>query len=242
MIDPYVEGLSFKPAKDYISRFPRCLSMHIASLRSRMERLIQTHSSAFIPAILGSGFSCARCGWCCRENFNIRITEEISRPSNAISIFPDDIRRIIKSTGKQWDEVAQPDTYSCLSDGEGIWAIGWILRRNNGNCVFYRDGECSIYEWRPAICRCYPFFMGEPCVDIMRCEGLGNRMTRESAGEMAMILKRYELKKLRSYVHIIEQLGDRLSLASLVPLPRGYEGELVVCDGEGVTRWHLQIK
>lgn len=137
----------------------------------------------------------------------------------------------------QWDEVAQPDIYSCLSDGERILAIGWILRRSEaGDCVFYRKGECSIYEFRPMICRCYPFFMDGNCVDIMHCNGLGNEMTKEGVEEMARMVKRYEMKKLWSYIGILEQIGDKLNLANLLALPRGYEGEVFVCDGEGIVR------
>lgn len=136
----------------------------------------------------------------------------------------------------QWEEVAQPDIYSCLSDGERMLAIGWILRRNEaGDCSFYREGECSIYEFRPMICRCYPFFMDERGVDVMHCNGLGNEMTRERAEEMARMVKRYEMKKLRSYVSILEQIGDKLNLANLRELPYDYCGEIFVCDGEGIT-------
>ncbi len=207
--------------------------MDSLSLRQSIERLIHTHSSAFASAILNSGFSCERCGWCCRENFKIRITSTISRPSNAVSIFPDDVRRIIKGTGLKWDEIAEPDIYSCLSDGEKIIAIGWLLRRNEeGECIFYRKNECTIYELRPMICRCYPFFPGEQGVEVMRCNGLWNKMTMESAEEMARMLKRYEMKKLRSYVGIISQLGDKLNFANLRPLPRDYSGEILVYDGE----------
>jgi Fe-S-cluster containining protein len=209
--------------------------MDIASLRGRVESLIHAHSRGYVPDILKSGFSCARCGWCCSENFSIRITKDILRPSNAISIFPDDIRRIMKGTGLKWDEVAQPDIYSCLSDGDNIWAIGWLLRRNDAReCVFYRDGACTIYEFRPMICRCYPFFMGEGGVEVMHCEGLGKEMAREKAEEMARMLKRYEMKKLRSYIRIMAQLGNKLSFANLRALPRGYEGDVLVCDGEAV--------
>lgn len=209
--------------------------MDTTSLRGRIGQLINMHSRDLTRDILGSGFSCTRCGWCCRENFKIRITHDILRPSNAISIFPDDIRRIIRGTGMQWDEVAQPDIYSCLSDGENILAIGWILRRSDsGDCVFYREGECSIYESRPTICRCYPFFMDERGVDIMHCNGLGNRMEKERTEEMARIVRRYEMKKLRSYIRIIEQMGDRLNIANLRALPPGYSGEVFVCDGERV--------
>ncbi|VVB96242.1 Putative zinc- or iron-chelating domain protein [uncultured archaeon] len=214
--------------------------MDTASLRRGIERLIHMHSSALIPGILDSGFSCQRCGWCCRENFKIRITKDIQRPSNAISIFPDDIRRIIRGTGMKWDDVAQPDTYSCLSDGDIMWAIGWILRRNEeGDCIFYRSGACAIYEWRPMICRCYPFFMGEKSVDIMRCEGLENKISQKSAGEMARMLKRYEIKKLRSYIGIMEEIGAKLSSANLHSLPKDYSGDVLVCDGEARKLRHL---
>lgn len=148
----------------------------------------------------------------------------------------------MKGKGLKWDEVAQPDIYSCLSDGDSIYAIGWLLRRNDaGNCVFYRDGACAIYEFRPMICRCYPFFMDEQGVEVMQCEGLGREMMRERAEEMALMLKRYEMKKLRSYISIMAQLGDKLSFANLRMLPRGYEGEVFVCDGEVISRQRLEV-
>ncbi len=210
--------------------------MDAASLRRRIERLIQIHSEAYRQDIQNSGFSCMRCGWCCRENFNIRITSEISRPSNAISVFPDDIRRIIKGSGMKWDDIAQPDVYSCLSDGDKIIAIGWLLRRNDKDeCVFYRENECTIYEYRPMICRCYPFFLGEHGVDVMHCKGLGNEITPERAEEMALVLKRYEIKKLRSYTGIISQVGEKLSFSNLRTLPKDFSGAVLVCDGEEIS-------
>jgi Fe-S-cluster containining protein len=210
--------------------------MDIVSLRGRVESLIHVHSRDYVPDIMKSGFSCARCGWCCRENFYIRISQDILRPSNAISIFPADIRRVMKGIGLKWDEVAQLDIYSCLSDGDKIYAIGWLLRRNDaGECVFYMNGACTIYEFRPMICRCYPFFIGERGVEVMHCEGLGKEMARESAEGMALALKRYEIKKIRSYIRIMAQIGDKLSFANLRMLPRGHEGEVLVCDGEGIS-------
>ncbi|MBU4220238.1 MAG: YkgJ family cysteine cluster protein [Euryarchaeota archaeon] len=210
--------------------------MDTASLRQQLERLVHTHSSVFAASILESGLSCARCGWCCRENFYIRITKEISRPSNAISVFPEDVKRIIKGTGKSWDEIVKPDIYSCLDDGKDIRVIGWILRRSDKDeCIFYTKGGCGIYEWRPMICRCYPFFMGERDVEVMHCEVQVNRIDEESAKKMALIVKRYEMKKLRSYIGIISQLGGKLRRSDLCQLPCGYEGEVIVFDGDAVS-------
>ncbi|HEY9246127.1 MAG TPA: YkgJ family cysteine cluster protein [Candidatus Methanoperedens sp.] len=207
--------------------------MDTLSLRQGIERLIHINSSIFVPVILDSRFSCLRCGWCCREHFKIRINGDILRPSNAISIFPDDIRLIKKGTGLSWDDVAQPDIYSCLSDGDAVWAIGWILRRNDsGDCIFYRGGECMIYEFRPMICRCYPFFLAGNNAEIMGCRGLGGKITKNIALDMARMLKRYELKKMRSYIHIIEQVGEKLEMSRLIPLPHDYSGDILVLDGE----------
>ena len=214
--------------------------MDITSLRRRIDRLVHNHSSSLIPEIGNSGFSCIRCGWCCRRNFDIRITDNISRPSNAISIFPGDIRRIIKITGRTWDEVAEPDIYSCFSEGDDVFVIGWILKRNNEeNCIFYSNDECTIYSCRPLICRCYPFFMGEEGVEIMHCEGLGKNSLNENILEIARSLKRYEIKKLRSYIRIIEQIGDKLDIAAMKSLPEKYSGDVLVFDGESVSRCKL---
>jgi len=211
--------------------------MDITSLRREIERQVHTNSSSFVPDILKSGFSCVRCGWCCCRNFDIKITDEISRPSNAISIFPGDIRRIMKTTGLKWDEVAQPDIYSCFSDEDTILVIGWILRRNDlDTCVFYKNGGCTIYGCRPMICICYPFFMGEKGIEIMHCSGLGKIAEIENSVEIGLALKRFEIKKLQSYIRILEQMGDKLNIATLKTLPEKYSGDVFVFDGESISR------
>ena len=214
--------------------------MDITSLRRNIERQVHTNSSALVPDILNSGFSCTRCGWCCSRNFEIKITEKISRPSNAISIFPTDIRHIIKNTGLMWDEVAQPDIYSCFSNDDKILVIGWILRRNEEEtCVFFKNGGCTIYSCRPMICRCYPFFMGKGGIEIMYCNGLGKVADNENTSEIGLALKRYEIKKLQSYIRIIEQVGDKLIYNNLRALPDNYSGEVLVMDGETISKRRL---
>ena len=216
--------------------------MDIISLRRRIDRLVHMHSSSLIPEIEKSGFSCACCGWCCCRNFDIRITENILRPSNAISIFPSDIRRIIKMTGCKWDEVAEPDIYSCVLEEEDVVVIGWILKRSNEeNCVFYRNGICTIYSCRPLICRCYPFFMGENGIEIMYCNSLKEITVHENAVKISKALKRYEIKKLQSYIRIIEQIGDKLKLniGSTKSLPGDFSGNVIVFDGEKISKCKL---
>lgn len=51
---------------------------------------------------------------------------------------------------------------------------------------------------------------------------------------MGRLLKRYEIKKLESYINIVRQLGFRLDIANLRVKPDDYPGKIVVCDGERV--------
>lgn len=229
--------LRFQYLKGFISQSKRYLSMDTAYLRRRIEHLIHTDSSVFAKRIRGEGSSCMRCGWCCKENFKIRISEKIFRPSNAVSVFPGDIRRIVKKTGMEWHEVAEPDRYSCILCGNAVWAIGWILRRDEAqNCAFYSNNKCTIYMWRPVICRCYPFFMDERCsVDIMHCKKGNEELTENCAAEIGLVLKRYEIKKLQSYIRIIKQMEEKLELSNLHQLPENYSGKVFVCDGETVS-------
>jgi len=41
---------------------------------------------------------------------------------------------------------------------EGFEPYCYIMRKtSDGQCVFLKDGSCTIYETRPLICRFYPF-------------------------------------------------------------------------------------
>jgi hypothetical protein len=74
--------------------------------------------------------------------------------------------------------------------------------------------------------------MGELDVEIIHCKGGKGRIDAPGAKQIALLVKKYELQKLRNYIGIISQLGDKLRLADLHPLPDGYEGVVIVCDGE----------
>jgi len=151
----------------------------------------------------------------------------------------------MKGKGLLWDEIAEPDIYSCIDDGKNIRVLGWILQRgDNSNCVFFMNGGCSIYEWRPMICRCYPFFMDEQGIEVMHCDGKKNKIeekkAKQMAGDMSLLVKRYEMKKIRNYIGIISWMGKKLKLSDLVQLQHGYEGEVIVCDGETISRRRIK--
>lgn len=55
-----------------------------------------------------------------------------------------------------------------------------VKKREDGRCVFLKDGECSIYDHRPLVCKCYPFSIEEVRPDLYvfepnleECPGIG---------------------------------------------------------------------
>jgi hypothetical protein len=81
--------------------------------------------------------------------------------------------------------------------------------------------------------------MGEDAVEVMHCSGLGKGAEIENAIEIALALKRFELKKLHSYIRIIEQIGDKLIFSNLRALQGNYSGEVLVMDGETISKRSL---
>jgi len=77
--------------------------------------------------------------------------------------------------------------------------------------------------------------MGEVGVEIMHCAGLGKEADIENAAEIALALKRFELKKLQSYIRIMEQMGEKLNIAHMKSLPEKYSGDVFVFDGESIS-------
>jgi len=78
--------------------------------------------------------------------------------------------------------------------------------------------------------------MGEGGIEIMHCSGLGKVADNENAVEIALALKRFEIKKLQSYIRIMEQMGERLNIATMKSLPEKYSGDVFVFDGESISR------
>ena len=86
------------------------------------------------------------------------------------------------------------------------------------------------------ICKGYPFFMDDGChVDIMHCEKGKRELPENRAAKIGLLLKRYEIKKLQSYIRIITQMEDKLDIANLHQLPVNYSGTVNVCDGEAIS-------
>ena len=119
-----------------------------------------------MPAIWLARPECLRCGLCCVD------TEMILTPSDIARLEALGFRR----------------EYFAVSDGRF-----YRLKNVDGHCVFFRDGRCIVYEYRPIGCSMYPIVIdlesGEVVVD--------------TACPLAHTTSEAELKRARRYARLI---------------------------------------
>ena len=86
-------------------------------------------------------FSCERCALCCGD------TDQKTRRILILESEADDISKRTQIDIEKFtenDNRCKPYSYQ-------------IKKTENRKCIFLRDKACSIYEFRPLICRFYPF-------------------------------------------------------------------------------------
>ncbi|HMK15444.1 MAG TPA: YkgJ family cysteine cluster protein [Methanomicrobiales archaeon] len=133
-----------------------------------------------LAALIGDiGFSCRRCGACCRPG---------DGDSGLVFASHDEIAALVAAGAGSWDEVAgpYPDFIAC-GDGSAV-TFGWCLRHEGGRCRFLGDGGCTVYRCRPWICRTYPFALVDGELVVSDCPGLGSPISREDAFLLAVDL------------------------------------------------------
>ena len=165
------------------------------------------------------GFSCTRCGECCRGK---------SGDDHLVLVSPHEVRRIIGSTGRRWEKVAEPfPCFICHGD-TGSHTFEWCLRRDGNRCRFLgEEGGCSIYPSRPWICRTYPFVLEGDILQVYPCPGPGTMLAPEEAEALAADLFARQRFEREEEERVREVLAGN-------QLPPGR----VVIDGEGVKVLH----
>ena len=98
-------------------------------------------TSAFYTA--GLRFGCTRCSRCCRHDSGYVFLSE--RDLDALT-------KRFKTNRKAF--IRQYCTWVHLGFGKQLS----LTERENKDCVFWKDGGCSVYEDRPLQCRTYPFW------------------------------------------------------------------------------------
>jgi len=160
-------------------------------------------------------FKCKGCARCCRGAFG----------DNTVTIFPDEIRKIMAATGLDWLDIVEPEEEGDEDEYGNRHAFEWALRKKpDGDCIFLENGRCTIYESRPCICRTYPFYLDEGRVGHGECDGLGCG-ERDDSHSMAQELIARNVRELEESIALLERLDMEAGHRAA--------GQIVVHDSEG---------
>lgn len=91
----------------------------------------------------GFRFTCTRCSNCCRHE------------SGYVFLSEKDISRLCE--GLSLDRTEFLDAY-CKNVDLGLVRRVSLKEQENFDCVFFLEGRCSVYPFRPLQCRSYPFW------------------------------------------------------------------------------------
>lgn len=163
-----------------------------------------------------TGFSCMMCGQCCSR---------LSENSNLVIVSAPEIRRIIEGTGLLWEEIAEPypDILNGLKGEKFTFA--WCLKRDKDKCRFLNDESgCLIYEFRPLICRTYPFMLDDSELLVFDCPGIGVK----TENVMAEIITNELIERAGFEQEEFEKIKEVFSSASLSG------DKMNIIDSEGV--------
>jgi hypothetical protein len=172
--------------------------------------------STLAAEIMRIGFSCSRCGDCCRPG---------AGDDNLVMVFPWEIKAISEFTGLNAKDVAEPYPETVTLPGGRAVTFGKVLRRFCGDCRFSSGSSCLIYPVRPSICKTYPFMLEGSELRVYPCRGLGKPISRRRAVRIARDLIRRRT----------EEEEEAWRIKALIPtIPPG-PGRFLV-DAEGVCR------
>lgn len=161
------------------------------------------------------GFSCTRCGTCCRGT---------EGDANLVMVSPGELDCLVLETKQDTATIAEPYP-DCIetADGGSI-TFEWCLRRNVYDCIFLEEDRCTVYRARPWICRTYPFMLDDEHLIISPCEGIGQNISKEEAGHLAGLLLQRRQEEQQE-----EKLVRNVLSASRIP-----PGKRVRIDSRGV--------
>lgn len=161
------------------------------------------------------GFSCIRCGDCCRG------TEQ---DANLVMIVPTEIEDLARATGNKAEDFSKPYPEKIQTPGGGSITFEWCLKRTMEGCIFLDGTHCKAYASRPWICRTYPFVLSENGLSHSLCKGIGGALShRESEKIAELLIARYAAEQKEE-----EQVRSILT-SRAIPA-----GKNVLVDGTGV--------
>lgn len=169
-------------------------------------------------------FSCKKCGKCCSGRFGDNAVyvrfDEIEEISEKINLSPDEFTVPLIPDLYNFDEESETcehklNMYKILEnisfqiDEDGfVHTPGRMLsRKKSGDCIFLDDkikNHCFIYDFRPDLCKTFPFYTISGRLDYCKCEGLEKKLDSfelnkhsdydEKIVKMSMLLDKREFK------------------------------------------------
>ena len=173
------------------------------------------HHDYLAARIREIGFSCTRCGACCRGT---------AEDTNLVMVTPGEIDRLSEGTGMTAESFTEPYPESIMTEDGGSFTFERCLSRSQDGCCFLSVNSCTAYLHRPWICRTYPFMLDGDDLLTFPCEGIGREISPGKAHQLAHLLverKRAERKEEEAIGRVLEA----------VPLP---PGKRVLIDSRGM--------
>lgn len=202
------------------------IPFRIAALTQERNSLFEYPLERLADTIKEIGFSCTSCAKCCTREFN-----------GHVFLLDRDVSAI-----KAIDESALgPAPAPEFCDQNGVFYVsGYALRTKDdekGSCWFLKDGRCSVYDRRFAICRVYPYMLHrEPDengkVDWRQFSGLDRHgeyhstITDEECLALARETKEYENAFLTQEIHFLEFIRDYFAAKGLRHVQKVYDDRM----------------
>jgi len=183
-------------------------------LRDELEYARSLDVGKLSSRIVKIGFGCNNCGACCTRQDEV---DEDGWADNAVVVYPFEIRRIMEVTGLSWHEVVKPPASGEVDDKGRVHTFEWHLRQKyiDGHgvakgqevhaCRFLKHERCTIYEYRPFLCRTYPFYMSDRKLYVGPCDRLCVAISRKECLKLASAIKERYVEDLNQMILLLEK-------------------------------------
>ena len=91
----------------------------------------------------GLQFTCTKCSACCRFD------------PGYVFLSQNDLNRLTQAFCMKEEDFIS--SYCMKVSVRGFKRLS-LKEKNNFDCIFWQNGGCSVYDFRPFQCRCYPFW------------------------------------------------------------------------------------
>ncbi|MDH7510978.1 MAG: YkgJ family cysteine cluster protein [Methanolinea sp.] len=202
------------------------LTRRLREREREKEALLKFPMEELVDIIMDVGFSCDLCARCCTRAFN-----------GHVLLLDDEAAWIA-----DWDPAAlEPVPVFDFCDQEGTFYVsGYTIRTlqdRDGSCWFLDRERCRVYEFRPRVCRIYPYMLHrEPdesgIVDWRQISGLNQHgqyhgeISRDNATLIARDVIAFEKAVLEHEIAFLEYTRSFFARKGLRHVRKMYDTQI----------------